>query len=130
MQAPLLPYAAVQPMIYGLSSIVGICINNRGDAHIPPAGFAFRSGNVALVIKALSPGTNLDITYSAATAIIRGMWDMSASFGYSTFTAGVYMGMPSPRFLRGSVSLMPVFGSENGTDEKTGSNASSVLDIA
>ena len=117
-------------MVYALAAIVQVCVQNRGDARIPLTGFAIQQSNVILLIKAHAPGTDLDITYSTAAAIIRGMWDMSASFGYSTFSANVYIGMLSPQYLRGSIRLIGNFGSENGTNEATELDLSSVLDVA
>ena len=128
-RAALLPYAAIQPMIYGLAAIVNTCITNRGDARIPSAGFYINQGNIGLLIKATSPGTNSDLSYRTVAAVIRGIWDMSAAFGYGTFSAHLYTGSITSATLRGQISLIASFSSENGTSLMAVSSSLSAADI-
>lgn len=99
-----------------MNVLVQDCVVKRGDVPIPPDGITFAPTSVGIFIKPHLPGAVPDLTESIVAAILRGVWEMTASYGAYTFDADIYLGGRSPANYRGHLTVYIKVGAENGTD--------------
>lgn len=113
-QNAFLPYPMTHAVVYGMNVITERCIVQKGDAEIPAGGIASVPGNVGITIKSSDPG-RIDIRYSMAARIFRGLWELTARYGSYTVTVDVYVGPVGRASYGGRASVFIVLGNSNTT---------------
>lgn len=113
-QNAFLPYPMTHAVVYGMNVIVEQCIVQKGDSKIPPGGIASIPGNVGIMIKSSDPG-RIDIRYSMAARIFRGLWELTARYGSYTVAVDVYVGPVGRASYGGRATIFIRLGDSNKT---------------
>ncbi|KAL6716658.1 hypothetical protein ACLMJK_006226 [Lecanora helva] len=108
-QVPIGAKGLTSTVIYGLNLLLQQCIARHGDGMIPANGIGFARGpNLpTITIKSYQPGRSVDLTYSWTAGVLRGIWELTSSYGWYSVDLEVYVGALNVDNLRGHASVYP-----------------------
>ena len=108
-QVPVDPSSLASTVVYGLNAVVQHCIARHGDASIARGGIGFARSHsaVSIYVKSHIPGGPIDVTYSLTAKILRGIWELTSSYGYCTVALEIYVGTLNVQGFRGYATVYP-----------------------
>lgn len=104
-------------VVYGMNVAVVQCVLHRGDPKIPAGGVVFAPSSVGISIESSAPG-KVDITYSVAAAILRGIWELVGFYGSYTVAIDIYFGALNPAHYIGLGNVYTPLGNSNVTADE------------
>jgi len=101
-------------VVYGMNVAVEICALHKGDPKIPAGGVVVAPSSVGISLKSSAPG-KVDITYSVAASILRGIWELVGFYGSYTVPIDIYFGALNPAHYIGFGNVYIALGNSNVT---------------